>query len=318
MRAAIASWEQYLTKHSNLGLSTIAHYLREANQFAAWLHEGERSGVLEEVTTQDAKDYRDSLVKARKAPATVNRALVSLTLLFDAAGRNADNPFRKIQRVTVVEQPPQALTRLEWNAVRRAAERFVSRDHGLALTLVCLMRYAGPRVGEVIALQLPDVQVSARRGLLIIRRGKGLKHREVPLVIEAREPLETYLDYRRQLAEHWSLKASAAGDRTALWAAWPEGHLFLGQRGPLTERGVREIIAKVGEAAKLDHGISPHDLRHTFAKSLLDPEAYGLERDPAPITAVQQLMGHADITTTAIYTRATPADLVRIMGDNTE
>ena len=273
MRAAIASWEQHLIKHSTLGQSTITHYLRDANQFALWLQEDGRSVVLEDVTTQDAKDYRDSLVSVRKAPATVNRALVSLTLLFDAAGRNAYNPFRKIQRVVVVEQPPQALNRLEWHAVRRAAERFAFRDHGLALALVCLMRYAGPRVGEVIALQLPDLQISARRGLLIIRRGKGLKHREVPLVMEARDPLESYLDHRRQLAEHWSLKSLAAGNRVPEWAVWPDGHLFLGQRGPLTERGVREIVAKVGEAAKLDHGISPHDLRHTFAKALLDPAA---------------------------------------------
>lgn len=316
MRIAIAAWEQQLTRHSSLGASTITHYLRDAHQFVGWLEQQGRSTVAEDITAQDAKDYRDSLLAARKAPATVNRALVSLTLLFDAAGRSAHNPFRKIPRVAVVEQPPQALARLEWNAVRRAAERLVPRDHGLALALVCLMRYAGPRVGEVVALQLPDVQVSARRGLLIIRRGKGVKHREVPLILEAREPLETYLAHRRELAERWRDRMARNGQPGPVWAAWPDGHLFLGQRGPLTERGVREIIAKVGEAAKLDHALSPHDLRHTFAKALLDPAVYGLDRAPAPITAVQELMGHADITTTAAYTRATPADLARIMGDS--
>ena len=50
---------------------------------------------------------------------------------------------------------------------------------------------------------------------------------------------------------------------------WPEEHLFLGQRGPLAERGIREIIAKLGQAAKLPSPLGPHDLRHTFAKSLL-------------------------------------------------
>src|SRR5437660_11901533 len=72
----------------------------------------------------------------------------------------------------------------------RCAEQLVRRDHGLALALATLFRYAGPRVSEVAALQIPDVQVSVRRGLLIIRRGKGLKHREIPLVQEAGEPLD--------------------------------------------------------------------------------------------------------------------------------
>ena len=100
----------------------------------------------------------------------------------------------------------------------------------------------------------------------------------------------------------------------ASWSTWPDGHLFLGQRGPLTERGIREIIAKLGQAAKLASPLGPHDLRHTFAKSLLDPAAYGLDRLPMPLPAIQQLLGHADITTTTIYTRVTASDLARMMG----
>jgi site-specific recombinase XerD len=71
---------------------------------------------------------------------------------------------------------------------------------------------------------------------------------------------------------------------------FPDRHLFLGQRGPLAERGIREIIAKLGQAAKLSSPLGPHDLRHTFAKSLLDPSAYGLDRAPMPLPAIQQLL----------------------------
>jgi site-specific recombinase XerD len=67
--------------------------------------------------------------------------------------------------------------------------------------------------------------------------------------------------------------------------------------------------------AKLENPLSPHDFRHTMATALLDPAAYGIDRPPAPITAVQQLLGHSDIATTAIYTRASQADLTRIMGE---
>lgn len=98
------------------------------------------------------------------------------------------------------------------------------------------------------------------------------------------------------------------------WSRWPDGHLFLGQRGPLAERGIREIIAKLGQAAKLSSPLGPHDLRHTFAKSLLDPAAYGLDRPPMPLPAIQQLLGHADIATTTIYTRVSADDLARMMG----
>jgi site-specific recombinase XerD len=315
----IETWKQELTRNTGLDFLSIDQYVNDARRFAAWSSGQSRASAAGEVMPQDAKDYRNYLVDEGRAPSTINRALVSLSLFMDAMGREGKaNPFRRVDRVEVVERPPRALTRNEWNTVRRMAEALAERDQGLALALACLMRYAGPRVGEVAALQLKDVQLGARRGVLVIRRGKGLKHREVPLVLEAREPLQAYLRYREKLDGRWAQKALARAQRPPAWAAWPDGHLFLGQRGPLTERGIREIVAKLGVAAKLEEPLSPHDLRHTMAKALLDPAAYGIDRPPAPITAVQELLGHADIATTAIYTRATHADLARIMGDVSE
>jgi len=252
---------------------------------------------------------------APAAPPRPSIALVSLGLFLAAAARVADNPVRQVGRVEVVERPPQALSRNDWNGVRRAAATRAPRDHGLALALVCLLRFAGPRVGEVAALALADVRLTARHGLLVIRRGKGLKHREVPLVLEAREPLQDYLEHRRDLAEHWARRVAAWGEAPPEWSAWPDGRLFLGQRGPLGERGIRKIVAVLGQAAKLATSLSPHDLRHTFATALLDPAAYDLTRPAVPITAVQALLGHGSITTTALYTRPSHADLARLMGD---
>jgi site-specific recombinase XerD len=177
------------------------------------------------------------------------------------------------------------------------------------------MRYAGLRVGEVAALQGPDLVLSPRRGTVIVRRGKGLKHREVPVVIDAREPLLRYQDHRRQLTERWAARARVRRQALPVWSCWPEGHVFLGQRGPLTERGIRDIVAKIGQAAKLDAPLSPHDLRHSFATALLDPAAYGVSQPPLLLTAVQDLLGHADPATTAIYTKASPSDLARMLGE---
>jgi site-specific recombinase XerD len=273
----------------------------------------EHSGLkATEVTPTDAKIYRDHLLAKRYAPTTINRALISLMLFFDTI--EGTNPFRHLTMIDIVEPAPRALSKTEWNAVRRCAETAVRHDHGLAFALATLFRYAGPCVSEVAALQIPDVQISARRGLLIIRRGKGLKHREIPLVQEARDPLEVYFTHRERLAEHWRERAAVRGETIASWSRWPDGHLFLGQRGPLVERGIREIIAKFGQAAKLPSPLGPHDLRHTFAKALLDPTAYGLDRPPMPLPAIQQLLGHADIATTTIYTRVSADDLARMMG----
>src|SRR5215472_5946810 len=308
----IAIWQEQLNLRPDLSTKTIALYTQDARRFATWLQQEHAGLKATEVTPSDAKTYRDHLLAKRYAPTTINRALISLMLFFDTI--EGTNPYRNLTMIEIVEPAPVALSKTEWNAVRRSAEAAARRDHGLALALATLFRYAGPRVSESAALQIPDVQVGARRGLLVIRRGKGLKHREIPLVQEAREPLDAYFKHREYLAERWHERATIRGEAVAAWSHWPDGHLFLGQRGPLTERGIREIIAKLGQAAKLPSPLGPHDLRHTFAKSLLDPTAYGLDRPPMPLPAIQQLLGHADIATTAIYTRVSADDLVRMMG----
>jgi site-specific recombinase XerD len=308
----IAIWQETLKERPDLSAKTIALYAQDGRRFATWSQQEHPGLKTTEVTPTDAKAYRDHLLAKRYAPTTINRALISLMLFFDTI--ESTNPFRLVTMIEIVEPAPVALSKTEWNAVRRSAEAAARRDHGLALALATLFRYAGPRVSEVAALQIPDVQVSARRGLLIIRRGKGLKHREVPLVQEAREPLDVYFIHREHLAEHWRERATIRGEAVAAWSRWPDGHLFLGQRGPLAERGIREIMAKLGQAAKLSSPLSPHDLRHTFAKALLDPAAYGLDRPPMPLPAIQQLLGHADIATTTIYTRVSADDLARMMG----
>src|SRR5438270_6495795 len=308
----IVAWQEQLHRRPDLSAKTITLYTQDVRRFATWLQQEHPGLKATEVTPTDAKAYRDYLLAKRYAPTTINRALISLMLFFDTI--ESTNPFRHLTMIDVIEPAPVALSKTEWNAVRRCAEAAARRDHGLALALATLFRYAGPRVSEVAALQIPDVQVGARRGLLIIRRGKGLKHREIPLVQEAREPLDAYFTHREHLAEQWHERAAVRGEAAASWSRWPDGHLFLGQRGPLAERGIREIIAKLGQAAKLASPLGPHDLHHTFAKALLDPAAYGLDRPPMPLPAIQQLLVHADIATTTIYTRVSADDLARMMG----
>jgi site-specific recombinase XerD len=182
MWSEIATWQEQLHLRPDLSAKTIALYTQDARRFATWLQQEHPGLKAAEVTSTDAKTYRDYLLAKRYAPTTINRALISLMLFFDAI--EGTNPFRHLTMIDIVEPAPVALSKTEWNAVRRCAEAAARRDHGLALALATLFRYAGPRVSEVAALQIPDVQISARRGLLIIRRGKGLKHREMVVLQE--------------------------------------------------------------------------------------------------------------------------------------
>ncbi len=93
---AIATWARRLAAQTDLAPATVRLYAADARRFAAWLVDTGRGGSLAAAPLGDAKDYHDALVAGRLAPATVNRALVSLALFYDAAGRRGDNPFRGV------------------------------------------------------------------------------------------------------------------------------------------------------------------------------------------------------------------------------
>src|SRR5947199_2590812 len=162
----IASWQEMLTHRPDLSAKTIALYTQDARRLATWLQSEHPGLKAAEITPIDAKAYRDHLLAKRFAPTTINRALISLMLFFDTI--DGTNPFRHLTMIEVVEPAPVALSKTEWNAVRRCAEQLVRRDHGLALALATLFRSAGARVSEVPALQLTVVHVSSRRSSIMI------------------------------------------------------------------------------------------------------------------------------------------------------
>ena len=148
-----------------------------------------------------------------------------------------------------------------------------------------LLLYTGLRVGEAAALRLDDVVLNGKAAKVIVRSGKGLKYREVPLHKEARQALAAYLKVR----------PADQGD-----------HLFLGQRGPLGGRGIQMQLTALGQAAGVE--VTPHMLRHTFATRLLREAG-------ADLVTVASLMGHASIATTQIYTQPGEADRVQGGGE---
>jgi len=145
--------------------------------------------------------------------------------------------------------------------------------------ILAVLANAGLRVAELTALELADINIGERSGQAVVRRGKGGKLRTTALNREARRALADWLNLRGQM------------DTPAV---------FAGGRGErLTTRQVQRIVADLAAAAGGE--ATPHTLRHTCAKSLLD--------SGAKLTEVQSLLGHARLDTTARYTTPSLADL---------
>jgi integrase/recombinase XerC len=161
-------------------------------------------------------------------------------------------------------------------------------SHGLArrnYALVQLMLQTGLRVGEVASLRRRDVVLRERAGTVQVRNGKGLKEREVPLNATARRAL-------RQLLEQEPAQSEAAVFRS--------GH---GTTMPV--RSIQNAVAALVRRAGLTGSdITAHSLRHTFALAWL-------RQHPGQLVELAQLLGHESLDTTAVYTRASAADLAR-------
>ncbi len=287
----------------DLSPNTLDAYRRDADAFFSWLQEKIGADVPPvEVTPFDVQKYRDHLTDLGRKPATVNRRLAGLRAFFDwtmDAGEAASNPAANVNGVEQSRRVPRSLDAQQVYRLQReaAAQRQLAEAQAEGETtptvvyarrdeaLLNLFLYTGLRVSEVAALQRRDVVLGERSGKVIVRAGKGRKYREVPLHKEARKALEAYLAVRPDDASSCPL--------------------FLGQRGGLGPRGIQMRIQALGESAgvsKQSFAVTPHVLRHTFATRLL--------RDAkVDLVAVAALMGHENVSTTAIYTQPSEADL---------
>jgi len=184
------------------------------------------------------------------------------------------------ERADLPDQAPRALDQravLRW---LRAVEALLSpRDRALAGVLF----YAGARISEAVGLDVDDVRLSARKGVIRIL-GKGEKVREVPIHPQLRRDVTLWLEER----PNWT-----GADGTPA--------LFLNRRGDrLSARGASDVVAALAEAASQEDETTAHVLRHTFGTTLV--------RGGADLVLVAELMGHARLETTRAYTRPTADD----------
>ncbi|MGI9862339.1 tyrosine-type recombinase/integrase [Moorella naiadis] len=248
--------------------NTVAAYEYDFKDFARWYAHTTGEDLKPELVTElDLAEYRQYLMRKYK-PSTVNRRLAAISKWLKWA--NKEGILQRIpempKQVRQEKLAPRALTRSEQNALLRAVMREGKlRDQAIVYVLM----YCGLRIGELVRLRVEDVELK-RQGKITVRNGKGDKTREVPAPANVRKVLQEYL-----------------GDRTS-------GRIFLGQRGPLTVRGVQEILAKYAYKARIEC-LSPHTLRHTCATNLLNK---GVD-----LVKVAAILGHENLNITAVYTR---------------
>jgi site-specific recombinase XerD len=246
---------------------------------------------LARLTEHDLIAWRQHmLTQGGLKAASINRRLEAVRRLLrwaEASGAAARDVALHVRSVRVSrERQPLGLTPAEVHGLLRAAG---ASSHGLArrnYALVQLMLQTGLRVGEVAALRRRDIVLRDRAGTVRVRSGKGLKEREVPLNATARRAL------RQLLAQEPAAPSDAPVFRSGRNAAMPV-------------RSIQNVIAALVRRAGLARpGITAHGLRHTFALAWL-------HQHPGQLVELAQLLGHESLDTTAVYTRASAADLAR-------
>ena len=272
--------DDYLAAH-DFSPHTARAIKSDLTKFARWFvsANGERF-ELGRITVRDVADFRDHLARVRRqAVATINRALVSIRRFLGHLVKSGVLTFNPAQGVQELRRMPTAPQGLQPAQVRKILREVELRGDRRGAAILGLMLHAGLRVSDVVGLELDDLTIAPRSGQVVCRHGKGNKQRIVPLSVEARRVLIEYLETRPP-------SESRA--------------VFIGERGALTDDGVRNICSKY--AAITGVKFTPHTCRHTFAHRFL-------AQTNNDLVALAQILGHESLTTTAIYTKRSQDDL---------
>lgn len=273
--------------------NTIASYGRDLDDFASF--SASRGRSPSDADASAVRDYLTMMDVSGLSARTAARRLSALRQFFKflyAEGIRTDDPCATIDSPKLGRPLPKYLSEAEVAALLECARRRPGRE-GVRLTALMEVLYAtGLRVSELVGLKLPAL---ARDRSVLTVRGKGDKERMVPLGRPAREAIEAYLPHRLDFV---------AGGAPSSWM-FPSRSAA----GHLTRSGFGLLIKALAVEAGLDPArVSPHVLRHAFASHLLAHDA--------DLRSVQQMLGHADISTTQIYTHLLDERLKALVGQH--
>ena len=284
----------YLARVRNYSPNTAAAYAQDLDCFLIW---ASNCGIdVLQATHRDFRRFLSSLSGAGYAKTTVNRRLSAVRSFYSWLVREGvieSNPAAVVSSPKLPKSLPHVLSQEDVEKLLKCADASTPAG-ALDAALVELLYASGARIGEVASLDVDRIDFSDKSVRLF---GKGSKERIVPLYPAALHALDAYLAHARPV-----LLANHKGGLTVEEAADAQRALFINARGArMSERSLRARFEKLLAQAGLAGMATPHTMRHTFATEVLD--------GGADLRSVQEMLGHASLSTTQIYTHLTPERL---------